>query len=57
MFIVQKIETMQRLKEKLFPILVAKIQEEKMKEWVKCYKSDVLINSCVCERGLKIGEI
>ncbi len=25
-----------------------------MKEWVKCYKSDVLINSCVCERGLKI---
>ena len=29
MFIVQKIETMQRLKRKLFPILVAKIQEEK----------------------------
>ena len=38
------------IKRKLFPILVAKIQEEKMKEWVKCYTSDVLINCCVCKR-------
>lgn len=50
MFIVQKIETMQRLKENYFQFLSPKLQEQKMKEWVKCYTSDVLINCCVCKR-------
>lgn len=49
MFIVQKIETRQRLKENYFQPLTAKIQEEKMKEWIKRYTSDILINSCVCD--------
>ena len=44
MFIVQKIETRQRLKENYFQPLTAKIQEEKMKEWIKRYTSDILIN-------------
>ena len=57
MFIVQKNRNNATIKRKLFPILVAKIQEEKMKEWVKCYTSDVLINCCVCKRWLKIGDI
>ena len=39
------------------PSLPAKVQEEKMKEWVKRYTSDVLVYCNGCERGLKIGGI
>ena len=50
-------KTMQRLKENYFQPLPAKVQEEKMKEWVKRYTSDVLVYCNGCERGLKIGGI
>lgn len=57
MFIVQKLETMQRLKENYFQPLPEKVQVEKMKEWVKRYTSDVLVYCNGCERGLKIGVV
>ena len=48
---------MKRLKENYFQFLSPELQEQKMKEWVKHYPSDVLVYCNGCERGLKIGGI
>ena len=37
--------------------MTMQLQEQKMKEWVKHYTSDVLVYCNGCERGLKIGGI
>lgn len=37
--------------------LPPELQEQKMKERVKRYTSDVLVNCYVCERRFEIGEI
>lgn len=50
-------KTMKRLKENYFQFLSPKLQEQKMKEWVKHYTSDVLVYCNGCERGLKMGGI
>lgn len=50
-------KTMKRLKENYFQFLSPELQEQKMKEWVKHYTSDVLVYCNGCEKGLKMGGI